>query len=382
MGYSYYTYKQCGLYELNIYDGLFEVGSGYVTIGFEGNGVRINGEDNECVVNVYGGEFRKLAGDRFMVGGKNSNWSTYIPKMKLNVYDGIVRTDSSVLIEVPGSNANSGYLNMYGGVVETKNLKDSSTSSRPAAEGHIRFDGGTFRPLEDNGVLSGFSSVTVGAGGGTIDVTNSNTYTVSQLARASDLNGAADGGFGASGTGTLVLNVANGFTGPTHVSGSATFVQGVENAFSDTVELDGGTLNLNGFAATFRTVKGHGTIVGDCTVTEGMEIEGTLNFNGNLTIGNGVMIRMEVEDDGSASDRLNVTGTLASGGDVTVDFGRYDDLAFCSEMTTAIGTVVGGGALRAQAVHVTTGNRLAGVRVINGQIVLDVHPRGSTIIVR
>ena len=382
LGYSYYTYKQCGLYELNIYDGLFEVGSGYVTIGFEGNGVRINGEDNECVVNVYGGEFRKLAGDRFMVGGKNSNWSTYIPKMKLNVYDGIVRTDSSVLIEVPGSNANSGYLNMYGGVVETKNLKDSSTSSRPAAEGHIRFDGGTFRPLEDNGVLSGFSSVTVGAGGGTIDVTNSNTYTVSQLARASDLNGAADGGFGASGTGTLVLNVANGFTGPTHVSGSATFVQGVENAFSDTVELDGGTLNLNGFAATFRTVKGHGTIVGDCTVTEGMEIEGTLNFNGNLTIGNGVMIRMEVEDDGSASDRLNVTGTLASGGDVTVDFGRYDDLAFCSEMTTAIGTVVGGGALRAQAVHVTTGNRLAGVRVINGQIVLDVHPRGSTIIVR
>lgn len=387
LGYSYYTYKQCGLYELNIYDGLFEVGAGYVTIGFEGSAVRINGEDNECVVNVYGGEFRKLAGDggtddRFMVGGKNSNWPTYIPKMKLNVYDGIVRTASSVLIEVPGSNGTSGYLNMYGGVVETKNLKDNSTSSRPAAEGHIRFDGGTFRPLEDGGTLSGFSSVTVGAGGGTIDMTNSNTYTVSQLARASDLgSAAADGGFGASGTGTLVLNVANGFNGPTRVSGSATFVQGVENAFSDTVELDGGTLNLNGYAATFRTIKGHGTIVGDCTVTEGMEIEGTLNFDGNLTIGNGVMIRMEVEDDGSTVDRLNVTGTLASGGDVTVDFGRYDDLAFISEITTAIGTV-GGGAFRAQAVHVTTGNRLAGVRVINGQIVLDVHPRGSTIIVR
>ena len=381
MGYSYYKYTQCGLYELNIYDGLFEVGSGYVTIGFEGNSVRINGQDNECVVNVYGGEFRKLAGDRFMVGGKNSNWSTYIPKMKLNVYDGIVRTDSSVLIEVPGSNGTSGYLNMYGGVVETKNLKDSSTSSRSAAEGHIRFDGGTFRPLEDNGVLSGFSSVTVGAGGGTIDMTNSNTYTVSQLARASDLNGAADGGFGASGTGTLVIGVANGYTGPTRVSGTATMRQGVASAFSDTVELDGGTLDLNGFAATFRTVKGHGTIIGDCTVTNALELDGALTVDGNFTLSDGVAMKMEVADNGSALTPLTVTGSLVSGGNVTVDFGRYDDMAFPSETKMEIGSV-GVGAFRAQAVHVTTGNMLAGVCAIGGKIFLDVHPRGAVVIMR
>ena len=112
-----------------------------------------------------------------------------------------------------------------------------------------------------------------------------------------------------------------------------------------------------------------------------MEIEGTLNFNGNLTLGNGATVRMEVEDDGSAVDQLNVTGTLASGGNVTFDFGRYDDLAFISEFKTAIGTV-GGGVFRAQAAHVTTGNMLAGVHAVNGQIVLDVHPRGSMIIMR
>ena len=385
MGYSCYTYKQCGLYELNIYDGLFEVGSGYVTIGFEGNGVRINGEDNECVVNVYGGEFRKLAGDggtddKFMVGGKNSNWSTYIPKMKLNVYDGVVRTASSVLIEVPGSNGTSGYLNMYGGVVETKNLKDSSTSSRSAAEGHIRFDGGTFRPLENNGALSGFSSVTVGAGGGTIDVTNSNTYTVSQLARASDLGSAADGGFGASGTGTLVLNVANGFTGPTHVSDTATLKQGVANAFSDTVVLDGGTLDLNNIAATFKSIAGHGTIIGSCTVTESLELDGALTVNGSLTLANDVAMKMAVNDDGTVATPLNVTGTLTGGSNITIDFGRYDDYAFVSELETQIGSAGAGSSFAAKPTCITTGRLLSSVRLVNGAILLRVQPRGTVFI--
>jgi hypothetical protein len=347
-------------------------------IGCEGSEVRINGEDNECVVNVYGGELRKLAGSRFLLGSKLTGWKTYVPMMKLNVYGGIVRADESILIEVPGANGCKGFLGLYGGVLETGNVTNRSTNARTA--GYVHFDGGTLRPLMDNVNLSGFKAVTVGAGGGMIDMTNSNTYTVSQLARASDLNGAADGGFGASGTGTLVLNVANGFNGPTRVSGTATLKQGVANAFSDVAVLDGGTLDLNGVATTFRSIKGHGTIIGDCTVTEGLEIEGALNFSGNLTLGNGVTVRMELEDDGTAADSLNVSGTLA-GSNVTFDFGRYDDLAFLTEIKTAIGTV-GGGAFRAQATHVTTGNMLAGVLAVNGQLVLDVHPRGAMIIMR
>ena len=49
---------------------------------------------------------------------------------------------------------------------------------------------------------------------------------------------------------------------------------------------------------------------------------------------------------------------------------------------TAIGTVGGGSLLRARADHVTTGNMLAGVMAIGGQIVLDVHPRGTLVIMR
>ena len=382
MGYSNYKYTHCGLYELNIYDGLFEVGKLRVAIPHDASNVKCGDDECESVLNIYGGTFRKLAGDHFALGGYYGSCvsgKTYPARGTINVYGGLLETAASTVIEVPYLQNSVATVNLYGGVVVTKNFKRTNTSAN--ALGYVNFDGGTFCPLENGGTLSGFTAVTVGEGGGTIALTNGNTYTVSQLAKAAALGAEDDGGFGASGDGTLFMNVANGYTGPTRVSGSATFMQGVANAFSDTVELDGGTLNLNGLATTFRTVKGHGTIVGDCTVTEGMEIEGTLNFNGNLTLGNGATVRMEVEDDGSAVDQLNVTGTLASGGNVTFDFGRYDDLAFISEFKTAIGTV-GGGVFRAQAAHVTTGNMLAGVHAVNGQIVLDVHPRGSMIIMR
>ena len=56
-------------------------------------------------------------------------------------------------------------------------------------------------------------------------------------------------------------------------------------------------------------------------------------------------------------------------------------MAFPSETKMEIGSV-GVGAFRAQAVHVTTGNMLAGVCAIGGKIFLDVHPRGAVVIMR
>ena len=383
MGYSNYKYTSGFLCELNIYDGLFEVGKHRVAIPHDASNVKCGEEEPESVLNLYGGTFRKLAGNPFAVGGyygDTVSGKTYPARGTINVYGGLLETDPTITINLPHLYNSVATMNLYGGLVVTKNFLRNNTNGN--AKGYVNFDGGTFCPLQNGGTLGGFTAVTVGEGGGTIALTNGNTYTVTQLAKAAALGAEDDGGFGAAGDGTLFMNVANGYTGPTRVSGSATFMQGVANAFSDAVELDGGTLDLNGFAATFRTVTGHGTIVGDCTVTEGMEIEGTLNFSGNLTLGTGVTIKMEVEDDGSAADQLNVTGTLASGGNLTFDFGRYDDLAFVSEIETAIGTVGGGSLLRARADHVTTGNMLAGVMAIGGQIVLDVHPRGTLVIMR
>ena len=382
MGYSNYKYTQGGLYELNIHDGLFEVGKLRVAIPHDATNVKCGNEECESVLNIYGGTFRKLAGDSFAIGGYYEtcvSGKTYPARGTINVYGGLLETDASVTINLPHQPNSVATVNLYGGLVVTKNFFRKSASANTRS--YVNFDGGTFRPLENNGTLSGFTAVTVGAGGGMIDMTNSNTYTVSQLARASDLNGAADGGFGASGTGTLVMNVANGYNGPTRVSGTATLKQGVANALSDVVVLDGGTLDLNGIAATFRSIKGHGTIIGNCTVTEFLELDGALTVNGNLTLDNGVAMRMEIDDDGTALTPLTVTGALTGGSGISIDFGRYHDRAF-RELQTQIGSAGSGAPFAAQAKHVASWNTVAGVNFLDGAIMLNVQPRGVVILFR
>ena len=148
------------------------------------------------------------------------------------------------------------------------------------------------------------------------------------------------------------------------------------------MELDGGTLNLNGVAMTFRSIKGHGTIVGSCMVTEALELDGALNVTGNLTIGDGVAMKMEVADDGAALTPLNVSGALVGGSGITIDFGRYDDRAF-GEMQSQIGTVGSGSSFSASAVHAAASRRTTS-RVVcaNGAIRLCIQPLGSVFVVK
>ena len=169
--------------------------------------------------------------------------------------------------------------------------------------------------------------------------------------------------------------------GPTRVSGTATLKQGVANALSDTLELDGGTLDLNGIAATFRSIKGHGTIIGICTVTEVLELDGALTVNGNLTLSNGVAMKMEIADNGAALTPLAVTGTLTGGSGITVDFGRYYDSAF-RQLQTQIGTAGAGSSFSAAPKCVALWNTVSSVRCMGGGIVLAVQPLGSMLIVQ
>lgn len=374
LGYGNYKWVDCSYDELNIYDGLFEVGVERLAIGHMGSDVKIGDDEQESVVNVYGGELRKLSGNAFAVGGYYSNAGrTYPGRGTLNVYGGEVNAANT--INVPQSANCIGKVNLYGGVVQAQNFNRNNSSS--GTEGYIHFDGGTFRPLQNDGSLAGFSAVTVGAGGGIIDVPADHTYNVSQLAHDSTLGDTADGGFGASGEGTLILRVANGFTGPTRVKGGATLKQGVAGAFSGSAELEGGTLNLNGIATTFGTVKGHGAVIGDLTVTESLELDGELAVTGNLTLADGAVLKMSVSDDGTALSWLGVTGTLAGGRNVTVSFGRYDDTAFEDDLTVQIGEVGSGSSFSAQAVRATTGNAMqASVSLSGGKLMLGVHKRG------
>ena len=379
MGYSNYgVYNTCALFELNIFDGLVDIGDKRIAVNHDGSNLKIGDEEKECVINIYGGELRKAAGEPFAVGAYYGAASqTYPARGTINMYGGKIVTDPSMTINVPHQSKGIGKVNMHGGVIETKNFLRNNSSS--GAEGYLLFDGGTFRPLQNGARLSGFTAVTVGAGGGTIDMTNANVYAVAQLAPDPSLNGEKDGGFGASGTGTLIMEVANGFTGPTHVSGTATLKQGVADAFSEDLVLDGGTVDLNGIATTFRSVRGHGTIVGDVTVTGEFAPEGTLNVTGNLTLANGATFLTAVDDDGIALNWLNVTGALTAGSGVTLDLDRYDDRAIVADKDIQLGQVGSGSSFRPTVKHITMGRGwLASVSIrAGGIILLDVHPRGT-----
>ena len=384
LGYNNYKYNNCALYEVNLFGGRIQVGGGRMAIPHDSTNLKIGDDLNEGVVNVYGGELVKTSGEIALGEWYGDNAGKTYPAIgKLNVYGGAVRTAATGEIDVPYNKGGVGYVSLYGGLVETKNFV--RRNSVAGTEGHIRFDGGTFRPLQNNGTLSGFTDVTVGLGGGVIDVPDANTYIVAQkLERAADIGSAKDGGFRSAGAGTLALNVANDFNGPVGAAGTSTLKQGVAGAFSDKAKMGGGTLDLNGIATAFSEVRGHGTIVGNATVSGVLELDGALTFDGNLTLGSGTVVRMNVNDDGSAADYLKVTGSLVCNGPVVFDFMReYDDVAVFGEFSSVIGEAGTISGFSARATNITRGRRyIVDVSANNGRVVLRSTKRGSLVIVR
>jgi autotransporter-associated beta strand protein len=94
------------------------------------------------------------------------------------------------------------------------------------------------------------------------------------------------------GTGTLLLNGASGYTGPTTVSSGAL----------------GGT----GSITSPLTVAASGTLMpGAATV-------GTFTVNNNVTLGGTVLMRLNSAGSPAVNDELAVSGTLAGGGSLTV----------------------------------------------------------------
>ena len=343
LGYTTYYFKSCERNEINVWGGRINVGEERFAIGHDPTNVKIGDELGEAVVNVYGGEVLKPSGKAVSLGTYGDGETSYPGIGRINMYGGQFLCGPDVQVSAPGNNHGHGFVNLCGGVLQAKNIVRAKSGTM--SEGHVHFDGGTFRPLQAGASMKGLTDVTVGAGGGTVELVDGQTYTIAQaVTRAADLgDDGADGGLRAAGDGTLVLGAANAFTGPVGAVGAdATLKLGVAGAFSDCVVLEGGTIDLNGQDVTFRSVSGFGRIVnGNVRVTESLAVEGeagsTLAFGGNLTVAAGAYVGVPISADGTG-DQINVEGNLVFEGKVGFDLGRYDDNPFDGTPTYVVMT--------------------------------------------
>ena len=155
------------------------------------------------------------------------------------------------------------------------------------------WNGGTYQPTRDGSTLRGhvvdngdevvpigyaWSYNTCSTNGANFQVPAGNTFTLDQaLTHDADLGEAKDGGLAAIGEGTLVLGVANAFTGPVKAV-AGTMKVAVDGAIPSGVDLvlDGGTLDLDSHNVTVGGVSGSGGWVrnGVATVTGRMALSG------------------------------------------------------------------------------------------------------------
>jgi fibronectin-binding autotransporter adhesin len=157
------------------------------------------------------------------------------------------------------------------------------------------------------GALAGAAGTTVALGGNTLTV-NGTTDT------AFDGVITGSGGLAKAGTGTLILNAANSYTGSTAVDGGTLEVGDADHP--------GARLEGNVFVGSAGTLRGHGSIGGDVSndgvVRPGGSI-GTLTVDGNYTQSPSGTLFIDVSP--TAASQLKVGGTANLGGTLKVLYG-------------------------------------------------------------
>jgi autotransporter-associated beta strand protein len=145
------------------------------------------------------------------------------------------------------------------------------------------------------------------ANGGALIFNRSNNYTFSGVISDSGPNA---GTVVQAGGGTLTLGATNTYTGATTVNAGTLSVNGSIASSSGVTVNSGGTLGGTGTVAS-TIIKSGGTLAPGNSI-------GTINVSGNLTFNSGSTYAVEVSP--SAADRTNVTGTATLAGTVAATF--------------------------------------------------------------
>ena len=236
-----------------------------------------------------------------------------------------------------GTGAGIGTLNLNGGVLISPATGFTSVSAHV-----INFNGGTFRMTGNNTFPT--TSVLVVKSGGCIFDQSANTTTINAILSSQG----ADGGLTKLGSGTLITNAVNTYTGPTTIS-AGTLKIGSSSSLSSgsSLTVNGGIFDLNGFNATVASVSA-GNAAG--TITNSAAGSGT----NTLTITNfgSVNLAPLITDGATAKTAV----TLSNNNTVTV-FANANN-TFSGGLTIAYSA--GGGARIYQSGSVTN-TRVGGI---------------------
>jgi autotransporter-associated beta strand protein/T5SS/PEP-CTERM-associated repeat protein len=244
-------------------------GNGWMSIG-RGSPASVG------TLTVSGGTFTQTATDRFIHVGEIGAGTLTISgsgAFVANSTTGVLMTDEAT---------SSGVINLDGGSLTATAVIDQTVGSGPSI---FNFNGGILRAgVAANPIfMDGIGTVTVKSGGAMID-SNGNSIAVNSAL----LDGAGGGGLNKSGAGSLFLNGANTYTGPTIVSA--------------------GTLGGTG------SIAGPLVVNASASVAPGGSV-GTFTVGGNTSIAG----TYSCEIDGTTADMLAVTGDLnLTGSSLTV----------------------------------------------------------------
>ncbi|MBN8708602.1 MAG: autotransporter-associated beta strand repeat-containing protein [Verrucomicrobia bacterium] len=293
------------------------------TIKFDGAGtVDLDIADGAIVSFANGGLLRAGGGSTTISGGTiRGNTSVEM----------VVRTDSASdrltinsVIGASGSNALTktgegtltlGGINSYTGVTYvnggTLSVSANANLGAQATGASVNLNNGTLRATSSFGLNNGGAGTNdrgvVLTNTGTIDVTSSNTLTVSGVVSdtyAATSTTAQRGSLTKSGSGTLVLGNTNTYTGDTAVSAGTLVISGslantraIDVALGATLKVDGST-NASASVSVAGTLGGTGVVGGATTITGVLSpgnSEGLISFSNALTLsGNSALTSLEI----------------------------------------------------------------------------------------
>ncbi len=277
-------------------------------------------------------------------------------------------SSSTNTLVLAGANTFSGTTTVNGGTIKVTSDNNLGTAPGTATANNVTINGGS---VEVGGTftLNSNRGVSLGTAGGTIQVDPTYTLTYAGVV-------AGSGALTKSGTGTLLLNGVNTYSGATNVT-AGTLQTGVANAIANTSALvmsntSTATFNLNGFDQTVGTLSGGGATGGNIilggatlTVTQGSAntyagvISGTgalttngtsrLTLSGINTYTGATSINSGMLQAGAANVIANSSSvTLANATGATFDLNNFNQ---------SVGTLAGGG--------VTGGNITLGSATLN-----------------